>query len=433
MSSTSIETERPLRFRSPVVAGAMFCFVISLFLIPAAKSQSPLEILFPKTRDLKVRSAHTTITGFFDDEQVTEIHLLRPWTVDKKIKARSKTHKENFPNEIRSLFSEGAIVTGVVFRSYLQRNGRKDSLVYHFSIKDRMGLARFWKSTAFEEMFGRIHKKKISHIDVTLVGWTVHTRAVSTTEYTDRFDTKFVFSEELHPGMNLLYLWTSNTQGDFVLQDSIRCFFSMEVDTEDVPETFQARAFHLPENEEDCNGCHDLELPATVIAEESSIEEYCITCHQPMQTLSSVHSPVEEWECLSCHDATAEKRFALYADKDYGSALCLECHGDIEDLLDASENMHVPAEDDCRTCHDPHGSARQFLITRRVKELCSSCHEDAANTPHPLANHPSEAAVNPLMPSRSFTCASCHNPHASSNPKLLVTKRKGLCQHCHKK
>jgi predicted CXXCH cytochrome family protein len=47
--------------------------------------------------------------------------------------------------------------------------------------------------------------------------------------------------------------------------------------------------------------------------------------------------------------------------------------------------------------------------------------------------HPVSAPSDPRKPDRAFTCVSCHNPHGSGSPKLLIRGKTALdvCAACH--
>jgi predicted CXXCH cytochrome family protein len=53
---------------------------------------------------------------------------------------------------------------------------------------------------------------------------------------------------------------------------------------------------------------------------------------------------------------------------------------------------------------------------------------------HPVSRHPITGDADPRNPERAFGCKSCHDPHGSRRPKLLIGgSGMGLCGQCHKK
>ena len=93
--------------------------------------------------------------------------------------------------------------------------------------------------------------------------------------------------------------------------------------------------------------------------------------------------------------------------------------------------VHAPvAEGRCMECHGPHQTTRR-LLRETPPELCIGCHvkpyvdEDGRERPaikalFEAAERPlSEGGVNLHRPVADGNCLCCHDPHASSNPRLL--------------
>jgi predicted CXXCH cytochrome family protein len=95
----------------------------------------------------------------------------------------------------------------------------------------------------------------------------------------------------------------------------------------------------------------------------------------------------------------------------------------------------------CTACHNPHSSQQEYFLRLSPTELCSTCHADTASRPHLISGfngegHPVKAKTNPADPTQAFSCASCHNPHASENSMLLnfggkKVSLKNFCTNCH--
>jgi predicted CXXCH cytochrome family protein len=107
-----------------------------------------------------------------------------------------------------------------------------------------------------------------------------------------------------------------------------------------------------------------------------------------------------------------------------GSALCTTCHGDV--LRDAKQvkSSHLPAREDCATCHDPHGSLVKPILKRAEKDLCLGCHA-------PIATLLKDAKAKKHLPVEQGKCDTCHKPHDSDQPDLLKAAGPGLCTGCH--
>ena len=75
----------------------------------------------------------------------------------------------------------------------------------------------------------------------------------------------------------------------------------------------------------------------------------------------------------------------------------------------------------CSSCHNPHGSTNVKLLKTgtTVDEACASCHAEKRG-PYLWEHAPVANA-----------CVTCHDPHGSSNERMLVAKVPFLCQRCH--
>ncbi len=96
------------------------------------------------------------------------------------------------------------------------------------------------------------------------------------------------------------------------------------------------------------------------------VETLCITCHEDKSAMyaeeqgMSIHSPVEEGECLTCHQPH-RSRFAHLLNTETARELCLGCH---DESIPEGEDDHPELEedDDCTECHNPHMSEDEFLM-----------------------------------------------------------------------
>jgi predicted CXXCH cytochrome family protein len=173
----------------------------------------------------------------------------------------------------------------------------------------------------------------------------------------------------------------------------------------------------------------------------------CLKCHDVMRRDKFVHNPVADGECVSCHQPVAGKKHpgekgavTLIAQ---GARLCFGCHD--PDIVEG-ESVHPPvAAGDCLGCHQPHGSRFPKLLKREFPEefylpyspdnfaLCFECHsremvEDRrTDTLTGFRNGDRNLHylhVNRLDKGRS--CKVCHEPHASSQAKLIKVKVSGF-------
>jgi predicted CXXCH cytochrome family protein len=75
----------------------------------------------------------------------------------------------------------------------------------------------------------------------------------------------------------------------------------------------------------------------------------------------------------------------------------------------AAEKNHQPVED-CATCHRPHHAGQPDLLVEPLGALCAQCH-DAKEKGFVTAHLGIDAGA--------MACVSCHDPHASKDPKLF--------------
>jgi len=185
---------------------------------------------------------------------------------------------------------------------------------------------------------------------------------------------------------------------------------------------------HYPVQDQDCLSCHEQKLTEhpgqdgkksfALIAQGSDL---CYQCHDRMGTEKFGHLPVREGECLACHDPHGSSFPNLLAVGENQRELCLGCHdsGPFEQKYE-----HGPvALGACTYCHTPHGSSRKGLLREDAQQLCLGCHSDMAE------GLKQAAVIHPAV--TDLSCVSCHMPHGSAEPGLLKQKGESLCFECH--
>jgi len=102
-------------------------------------------------------------------------------------------------------------------------------------------------------------------------------------------------------------------------------------------------------------------------------------------------------------------------------ATCGRCHP--QEKNKQLRFAHMPLGEqkiECTSCHNPHGSTGpKLLLANSINETCYTCHAEKRG-PF-LWQH---------MPVTE-NCANCHDPHGSSHEKMLKASRPRLCQQCH--
>lgn len=151
----------------------------------------------------------------------------------------------------------------------------------------------------------------------------------------------------------------------------------------------------------------------------------CGVCHSTILGKKN-HAPVEQ-NCFSCHnfEIKEEKLMVnlIYPIPD----LCYQCHENYKNKKD-SKSLHGVYEE-CSSCHLSHSSQNEWLLSKKLPELCLDCHDDKELKEKKHKNQP----VN------GTNCISCHSPHFSKNKKLLKGKvfhlpfGEGECESCHAK
>ena len=217
----------------------------------------------------------------------------------------------------------------------------------------------------------------------------------------------------------------------------------------------------------------------------------CALCHEDITAdfQDNPHNLLEtlrrgEWKgrgCEACHGAGAEHAETIEVDKIFSfptstaraiNQSCLACHAKDETHRDRSFDSHTRSGLDCTSCHSVHRSRQKPLLASESNKLCSSCHvaERAAfnrpfrhrlhengigcvdcHNPHGgssaatvrwfaanelvcLKCHADKRGPFPFehAPVKLEPCTSCHEPHGSANPRMLVRHNSAqLCLECH--
>jgi predicted CXXCH cytochrome family protein len=237
-----------------------------------------------------------------------------------------------------------------------------------------------------------------------------------------------------------------------------------------------ARFAHPPFADKQCEVCHAPAKDGKVVLTQDSSKALCVMCHdekaKQIET-AKVQHPGAAGDCTDCHNPHASKYPGL--PKTNGVEICLGCHVDIADLA-KKQVHHQPAfVQGCATCHEPHSGQREKLLRADGNALCLECHgpdsvpqEDKSagllkifngtvrlpddyykknkvvvlplryGKGHPIVGHPVFDVVDPTDVTKvreKLSCLTCHRPHASAKPNLLVKDQENntaFCDTCHK-
>ncbi len=191
-----------------------------------------------------------------------------------------------------------------------------------------------------------------------------------------------------------------------------------------------------------CESCHG---PGSIHAENPSKENIltfstespdrrsnaCLSCHAKKPGLRDFHRTkhrINRVSCDQCHAGRTSQAFhSMRTLQDsgigLGAALCESCHS--EKRADFSMPFRHRVEEGLVACVDCHGEHTGFETGRRRTEqrnlTCVRCHSELRGP-----------FVFPHMPVRVGGCTTCHAPHGSTNPRLLVrSDMRTLCLECH--
>jgi predicted CXXCH cytochrome family protein len=238
-----------------------------------------------------------------------------------------------------------------------------------------------------------------------------------------------------------------------------------------------AKFTHPPFADKQCEVCHSPAKDGKVVLTQTDAKALCVTCHDDKAKLietAKVPHPGAAGDCTDCHSPHASRQPGL--PKTNGVEICLTCHTDIAEQ-GKKQVHHQPAfSQGCATCHQPHGGENDHLLrAKSTNALCLECHGPDSQpkklesehlltifngsvrlpdnyfsknkvvvlplkfgTGHPVAGHPVSDLLDPTDPTKVKTpmnCLTCHQPHSSAQPDLLVkdqANNMAFCSTCHK-
>ena len=153
---------------------------------------------------------------------------------------------------------------------------------------------------------------------------------------------------------------------------------------------------------------------------------HCLSCHGTRKG-SSFRQSVHERNNISCdmchssgHGSARQAGLKLLQQPE--NLLCGSCHGE------QSAQFQMPFRHRttdgvllCRDCHDAHGRSVRVVGKIRRDQPCFRCHSEKQG-PFTFEH----------LASTVTGCATCHQPHGSTNPRLLTRNEvRFLCLECH--
>ena len=238
-----------------------------------------------------------------------------------------------------------------------------------------------------------------------------------------------------------------------------------------------AKFTHPPFADKQCDICHAPAKDGKVVLTQPNAKALCVTCHDDKAKLietAKVQHPGAAGDCTDCHSPHASNQPGL--PKTNSVDICLTCHSDIADLAKKPYHHQPAFAQGCATCHQPHGGENDHLLrAATTNALCLECHgpdrqpkkleaehvttifNGSVKLPedyftknkvvvlplkygmgHPVDGHPVSDLLDPSTPGKVKTplnCLTCHQPHSSAQPDLLVKDQPNnmaFCQTCHK-
>ena len=258
----------------------------------------------------------------------------------------------------------------------------------------------------------------------------------------------------------------------FATADCVQCHDPHQSDSPKLMAKFQ----HAPFQGNGCDTCHAPAKDGKVVLTQTDTKALCLTCHddkgKQIET-AKVQHPGAAGDCTDCHNPHASSQPGLA--KTNGVNICLGCHSDVADLQKKAVHHQPAFGQSCSTCHAPHGGDNDHLLRAKGNALCLECHgpdsvpqrddaqhlltifNGAVRLPddyykknkvavlplkyglgHPVEYHPVSDVMDPANQSKvktPLTCLSCHQPHASAQPDLLIkdqSNNTAFCDNCHK-
>ena len=400
---------------------------IILFIFSVTFSGENITITFPSSKNQIISHPVASINGIFNGKYVSNIQLLQSYQARSSVDVFSKEGKERFIVELRSIFPDDVFISSLNVKTSWA-GGSEKKKEYSFGLNEEMDIKKFWSSKILQELISTINESKIFYVEILFHGWKTKNINVLSKQFAIRYGETFSFSVPLSLGENTFYLRGFDKKGVMTANDSVKFYRYSEIAGHTTTDGFTKENFHILSNENKCSSCHQTTFQN--LSKETTVEKECAPCHTPLSRLPYFHAPSANWECLKCHDSKQEKKFQLNAD--YSAKICFECHTDKQEDIAKKKSVHGVV-DQCTMCHDAHGADNDMFLVAPVNTICRTCHDDIAQKPHPVVNHPIDGRPDPFRKGKEMSCITCHNPHTSEHPQLLVAPQMSLCQDCHKK
>ncbi len=154
------------------------------------------------------------------------------------------------------------------------------------------------------------------------------------------------------------------------------------------------------------------------------ISDRCLSCHATTHPnfQRSVHYK-SDVSCLTCHSPHNSKSEVNLLTASTQTQLCYGCHNDAK--ADFNRPFHHRVNEGLMTCNDCHNVHDSFptatKLTVSQDQICLKCHAEKRGP-----------FVFEHLPVKTEGCMSCHVPHGSNNQRLLTRNNvNNMCIECH--
>ena len=153
----------------------------------------------------------------------------------------------------------------------------------------------------------------------------------------------------------------------------------------------------------------------------------CESCHGPGSlAIENIDENVSKYgeKALKCD--TSKLLDLAHLPPQAQSLICLKCHttASIPILSHWNASPHALNGVSCFDCHKLHQGPQQKVSREEMSDLCYRCHPEIKAENALFSHHP--------LREKKMTCTDCHNPHGSTQEKLLKGNSiKETCTRCH--
>jgi len=347
----------------------------------------------------------------------TKLVVSTQWKIEGVFDLATEDFRNNFAKDFFKVVPSQTTIERFTYHFVLFQ-GYSPSETLSFAYPDSVTIRTLWQNPRFVQLAKEIQKSNASELYISVRGWRDTTYEAVYDDPSDDQRTLYKIHTKILPGRNRIYFSLPGGRNNALE-------FPTTLLMEGKPTTDRTQRFHNSPLEEKCSTCHD-GLPSA--DKGKSMKADCNVCHKAQTMGSVLHSPAEMKECGTCH-SWSPKDSAVVLESGV-PATCYTCHDDKKGQVDNSPNPH-PVAGDCLTCHSPHGTEQKHILKQDVYTLCTGCHEHEAEN-HPVGRHPLRFKV-VKQTGQVISCVSCHNPHGSKNQHLLTVGGSPMevCTQCH--